>query len=198
MLPSHAHPVRLPHRGCKYGLTLYTAEEPALETYLRDVLSQLHTWLVSKTVQKLIVAVTSVRTGDVLERWQFDIQCDKSVGTPETCGAKIATQVHTAKLTLPRRASPSAAPSQKDRKVIRREIQDILRQVSSSVSWLPLLEEPCAFDLLVYTDHDLAVPAAWEESGPKHIIGGQEVLQLRSFSTNIHTVNAAVVYRAEE
>ncbi len=30
------------------------------------------------TVQKLIVVVSNVSTTEVVERWQFDIECDKS------------------------------------------------------------------------------------------------------------------------
>ena len=62
------------------------------------------------------------------------------------------------------------------------------------MSFLPLLSEPCAFDLLVYTDTDAAVPKAWEESDPRHIAEGEE-LQLRSFNTKVHRVSAAVTYR---
>ena len=30
------------------------------------------------TVQKLVVVIKGVDTNEVLERWQFDVQCDKS------------------------------------------------------------------------------------------------------------------------
>lgn len=35
-------------------------------------------WLFECTVQKLVLVITSLETNDVLERWQFDIECDKS------------------------------------------------------------------------------------------------------------------------
>ena len=37
-------------------------------------------------------------------------------------------------------------------KEITGEIQAIIRQITASVTFLPLLNEPCAFDLLFYTD----------------------------------------------
>ncbi len=37
-----------------------------------------------------------------------------------------------------------------------------------------------------------------QESDAKLVAGGQEVLPLRSFSTKIHAVNAAVTYRYRE
>lgn len=65
------------------------------------------------------------------------------------------------------------------------EIQAIIRQITASVSFLPLLEEQCTFDLLVYTDKDSEVPALWEESDPRFIKDSTEV-RLRSFTTKVH------------
>ncbi len=30
------------------------------------------------TVQKLVVVIRSIETNEVMERWQFDVECDKS------------------------------------------------------------------------------------------------------------------------
>jgi hypothetical protein len=76
---------------------------------------------------------------------------------------------------------------QKSHKDIQGEIQAIIRQVTASVTFLPLLEEPCSFDLLVYADAAAAVPLAWEESDPRYIAKSAEV-RLRSFTTTIHKV----------
>lgn len=35
-------------------------------------------WLFECTVQKLVLVITCLETNQVLERWQFDIECDKS------------------------------------------------------------------------------------------------------------------------
>lgn len=35
-------------------------------------------WLFDCTVQKLVVVITCLETSEVLERWQFDIECDKT------------------------------------------------------------------------------------------------------------------------
>lgn len=63
------------------------------------------------------------------------------------------------------------------------------------MTFLPLLEEPCSFDLLVYADVDAKVPAAWEESDPKYVASSAEV-RLRSFTTSIHRVAPTVSYKA--
>jgi hypothetical protein len=51
-----------------------------------------------------------------------------------------------------------------------------------------------SFDLLVYTNKDLAVPTTWEESDARFVKDAEEV-RLRSFTTSIHRVGTAVAYR---
>ncbi len=82
----------------------------------------------------------------------------------------------------------------KSDKELVKEIQAVIRQITASVSFLPLLEEPCTFDLLVYTSKDAKVPAEWEESDPKYINNSTEV-RLKSFSTKVHRVTTKVAYR---
>jgi len=64
------------------------------------------------------------------------------------------------------------------------EIQAIIRQITASVTFLPLLNEPCCFDLLVYADQNASVPVTWEDSDPCYISNYEEV-KLRSFSTQV-------------
>lgn len=114
-----------------------------------------------------------------------------------------------------------SAPREKSIKTIQDEIRSVIRQVTATVTFLPLLETPCefpnaslpaiwswfegcyvtscascpgAFDLLVYTDKDMVVPEKWVESGPQ-IIEQSEEVRLRSFTTSIHKVNSMVAYR---
>ena len=97
-------------------------------------------WLAAGSVQKLVVVVTGQQTQETLERWVFDVQTDKSVG-PE---GKV----------------------EKSQKEITSEIQAIIRQITASVTFLPLLDEPCTFDLLVYTDNDVDVPQVTRRPRP--------------------------------
>ena len=148
---------------------LVTSDE-GLKSYLVQVLRQLSEWLTKGEVQKLIVVITGVETKEVLERWVFNIDTDKVALGPGVTRTK----------------------SHKD---IQGEIQAIIRQVTACVTFLPLLEEACSFDLLVYADADAKVPSAWEESDPKYIASSTEV-RLRSFTTSIHKVAPTVSYKA--
>lgn len=60
------------------------------------------------------------------------------------------------------------------------------------VTFLPLLNEPCSFDLLVYTNKTAVVPKKWEDSDPRYIMNSQEV-KLRSFTTSVSFDMSCVV-----
>ncbi|XP_028393097.1 mitotic spindle assembly checkpoint protein MAD2A-like [Dendronephthya gigantea] len=156
-------------REHKYGLTLLVTDEEELKGYISNVLKQVKDWLLQKTVKKLVIVILNIDTHEPLERWQFDVECDKSV-------------VETSK------------PKEKSVKDIQNEIRDVIRQITATVTFLPLLDAPCAFDILIYTDKDQDIPEKWEESGPQFIANSQEV-RLRSFSTLIHKVDAMVAYK---
>mmetsp|Transcript_45181 Transcript_45181/g.146821 ORF Transcript_45181/g.146821 Transcript_45181/m.146821 type:complete len:202 (+) Transcript_45181:22-627(+) len=157
-------------RVSKYGLTMLVTSDDALVKYLDNVLTQLSSWLSDGTVQKLVVVVSAIATGETLERWVFDVHTDTGAG-----------------------AEGGANKSEKE---VMGEIQAIMRQITASVTFLPLLDDACSFDLLVYTTDDVEVPRAWEESDPKHIATSDEV-KLRSFTTHIHRVDACVSYKAD-
>ncbi|RZC74546.1 hypothetical protein C5167_050025 [Papaver somniferum] len=71
---------------------------------------------------------------------------------------------------------------EKSDKEIMREIQAIMRQIASSITYLPCLDEQCIFDVLAYTDAEVAVPFTWIESDPK-LIANPQMVKLHSFDT---------------
>ncbi|KAI8796653.1 mitotic spindle assembly checkpoint protein MAD2A [Biomphalaria glabrata] len=152
----------------QWGLTMLVTCDKDLQAFLQQIISQVKAWLTEKTIAKLVVVIKEIATNEVVERWQFDIQCDKSV-TNET----------------------KREASDKD---IKDGIRSVIRQITASVTFLPLLESACCFDILVYTDKDLEVPEQWGETGP-HLIYNSEEVRLKSFSTSIHTVKAAVAFK---
>jgi mitotic spindle assembly checkpoint protein MAD2 len=123
-------------------------------------------------VSKLVLVIAAIDTQEVLERWSFNVDTDQEVVNENTT-------------------------SDKDPKEIQKEIAAIIRQITASVTFLPLLEVPCSFDLLMYTKLDTQVPTDWELSDPKYIARNNEV-RLRSFTTKIHKVDTAVSYRVDE
>jgi mitotic spindle assembly checkpoint protein MAD2 len=157
----------------KYGLTLLVTTDDELNKYLTNLLADVKEWLLKMTVQKLVIVIRSLDDGEVMERWQFNVECDKAAATEN---------------------STKSTTKQKDENEVKKEIQGVIRQITASVTFLPLLEAPCSFDILVYTDKDQEVSNMWNETGPAIIANSQEV-KLRSFSTNFHKVDTMVAYR---
>jgi mitotic spindle assembly checkpoint protein MAD2 len=142
-----------------------TTTDEGLINYLKQVMAQVEAWLISGDVQRLVLVVSGVDTGETLERWQFNVSLEEE----DTENRLPNTDRKFGKKTL---------------KEIHGEIQAIIRQVTASVTFLPLLNEPCSFDLLVYTNKEAAVPSKWEDSDPCYIMNSQEV-KLRSFTTSV-------------
>jgi mitotic spindle assembly checkpoint protein MAD2 len=164
-------------RKQKYGLSMLVSNDEGLKEYLGNVLTQLSTWMMHRSVQKLVLVICGSESGATLERWVFDVQHDKSA--TKTTGPDGDDVVGT-----------------KSEKEIMGEIQAIIRQITASVTFLPLLSEACTFDLLVYTDKECSVPVEWEESDPKYIAQSSEV-KLRSFTTSVHKVDTMVSYKMD-
>ena len=153
----------------KYGLPMMVTKDDALKQYLAAVLSQMANWLSHGLIHKLVLVINSIEKGSVLERWEFDVDTTAS-------------------------EDPSHPPKGKSDDHVRAEIQAVMRQITASVSFLPMITEDCAFDLLVYTNTDCDIPAAWELSDPRLVLNPSGSVKLRSFATSFHRVDAAVSF----
>eukprot|EP00954_Amorphochlora_amoebiformis_P030012 1393991-Amorphochlora_amoeboformis.AAC.1 len=111
------------HTVTKYKLKLMITKDKGLVDYLKN-LNGVRTecmqteWLEKGMVQKLVLIIASVDTEETLERWVFDVQKDEKTEKEGKTGKK-------------------------SEKKIMQEIQAVVRQITSSVTMLPLLEEPC-------------------------------------------------------
>jgi len=137
-----------------------------------NILKQLEVWLNSRAAQKLVLVVKGIDSGSTLERWVFDCDCKEM--------QKDASEI----------------VDKKSQKEITTEIQAIIRQITASVTFLPLLNESCCFDLLVYANKEATVPLSWEDSDPCFIPNSESV-KFRSFSTKVHNVDVMVSYKAD-
>lgn len=119
------------------------------------------------------MVITNSHTKEVLECWDFKMQAE--------LGDSVTDD--STKLT-----------SSKELKRIQNEIRDVMRQISATVSYLPLLDCICTFDIMLYTLQNCEIPEKWDESGAVFIQNAQAV-QLRSFSTGLHKVDTVVNYK---
>jgi len=170
----------------KYGLTMMITADDQVKAYIKKIMSQLKDWMYGGKISKLVIVITSKETGEHMERWQFDVQL---FGKPsKTKSSKKPTDKENAG---PEAAEPASEKSEQE---IQAEIQSIFRQITASVTFLPMLDGNCTFNVLVYADADSDVPLEWGDSDAKEIKNGEKV-QLRSFSTSNHRVDTLVSYR---
>ncbi|KAF9932123.1 Mitotic spindle checkpoint component mad2 [Mortierella alpina] len=183
----------------KYGLSMLVTTSVEVKSHMREILKQVEAWLMACKVEKLILAIKSKETMAVLERWQFDIQNSKDQATTGTTQQNSLSDPAFSSASSPATASlstPTPKP-EKSEQEIQSEIQAILRQITASVTFLPMLDEKCTWTILCQTEVDAEVPATWSDADP-HLVHNAEQVRLRSFSTNIHKVDAMVAYRLHD
>jgi mitotic spindle assembly checkpoint protein MAD2 len=139
-------------------------------------------------ISKLVIVITSKDTGENLERWQFDVQL-MGKATKNKQPASGAAKEN----DLPGSNISAPAP-EKTEKEIQEEVQSLFRQITASVTFLPMLDGRCTFNVLVYADGDAEVPMEWGDSDAREIVGGEKVT-LRSWGTSSHKVDTLVSYR---
>ena len=168
----------------KFGLQMLATTDDDLADYLDRAMQQLKKWLEQGKVRRLVVAIVEKESQETVERWQFDIEV-MNEGLTESQVPKEGDQI------------PKAL--QKTDAQVKAEIAAIIKQITASCTFLPVLEEPCAFQILAYTDRDVEVPMEWSDSNARLIAEGKaEQVKLRSFSTHVHRVDAMVAYKREE
>lgn len=85
----------------------------------------------TSSINRLVLAIKSVETGETLERWQFEIKTDEQAAA----GGKPST--------LKGKAPGGGKKKEKTEKEVQVEIQQIMKQITSTTTFLPILEEEC-------------------------------------------------------
>ncbi|KAH3687273.1 hypothetical protein WICPIJ_001735 [Wickerhamomyces pijperi] len=161
----------------KYGMNLLVTHDEDIKSYIRKFMKQVHVWLKAGKVSRFVLVIVNKNTGDVVEKWQFNINVNE-----EDQDASSLNQQH------------EISPEQ-----IQSQIQAIIRQITSCVTFLPNLEvNEYTFNILVFTDVTTALPQnnEWVDSSDYKLnIEGEECVQLKSLKTNLHTVDTLVSYK---
>lgn len=184
----------------QYGLTILMSTDEKIQKFLENVLKQtqgkteqiyfafaslpcLHhfyfrfhhaEWLARNELDKVSLIITNAHTKEVLECWDFNVQSESKVN-----GENV---------------DPNNPKSCKELKRIQQEIGNVMRQIAGTVTYLPLIDCICSFDVLIHTVKDCELPEKWNEADPVHIQNSQTV-KLRSFSTGLHQVETVVNYK---
>ncbi|CAO1427493.1 unnamed protein product [Diamesa hyperborea] len=161
----------------QYGLTILMSKDEKIKEFLTNVLTKAEDWLAQNKVEKFSMVITNVHNKEVLECWDFKIDSEAVDQNAD-----------------PNTIDPNNPTSSKELKKIQSEIAAVLRQVAATVSYLPLLECVCSFDLLIHTLKDVSVPDNWNETENVSIKNSQSV-NLKSFSTGLQKVDTVVFYK---
>lgn len=170
----------------KYGLTMMVTADDQVKAYIKKIMSQLKEWMYGGKISKLVIVITSKETGEHVERWQFDVQIFGKNAAPKASKSTGDQENSTLEGSEPQVEKTEAE--------IQSEIQAVFRQITASVTFLPMLDGNCTFNVLVYADADSDVPMEWGDSDAKEITNGEKV-QLRNFTTSNHRVDTLVSYR---
>lgn len=148
------------------------SNDTKLQEYLAIIFNKLENFLVQSKVHRIVMVIIKVDTKETIERWEFTVDCDSKVSNEQ----KVAV----------------------DMKEIQSGIRDVIRQITASVTYLPLIDGAVSFDILLFTDKDLELPSKEWADSTSHLIPHAEEVQLRSFNTKIHNLKASVAYKSVE
>ncbi|XP_058448202.1 mitotic spindle assembly checkpoint protein MAD2A-like [Malaya genurostris] len=157
----------------QYGIPVLVLTNEEIVSKLKGTLDKLENCINCNNVRQIILAITNKQTTEVLERWEFDIHNESP--------ANNATKM-----------DQSNPVSTKELKKIQAEIRAVMLQITSSVSFLPLHECSCAFEILVHFRGE--TPPGWSPRPNSEIQDAQNV-QLKSFSTGLHKVDTTIQYK---
>lgn len=154
------------------------SKDEKIKEFLKTVLGQSEDWLAQNKVEKFSLIISNVHTNEVIECWDFRVDSEPSDSENQN----------------PNRIDPANPTSSKELKKIQSEIGAVMRQIAATVSYLPLLECVCSFDLLIHTLKDCDIPDNWNET--EHVsIKNSQVVHLKSFSTGLQKVDTVVSYK---
>lgn len=131
-------------------------------------------------MEKISLIITNAHNREVLECWEFKVENEAANGT--TNGEVLD------------KTDAKNPISKKDLNRIQLEIRDVMRQISATISYLPLLDCICSFDILVHTLNECEIPENFNETAEVQIQNAQAV-ELKSFSTGLHKMQTIVNYK---
>ncbi|ODV80390.1 DNA-binding protein [Suhomyces tanzawaensis NRRL Y-17324] len=160
----------------KYDLPLLVNVDDDVKDYILKIMLQIKKWIYGKKIVKLVLVIVSKTTVETVERWEFNININEE--------------------------NQSGDVPEKSRQETKKEIQAIIRQITSLVSYLPMLkDDDYTFNVMVYTDpnNPAHVPIEWLDTNgdQKMLEGDVEQVNFTSFSTDIHKVGTVVSYKVD-
>lgn len=190
----------------QYGLTLLMSKDEKIEAFLKNVLTQVEgnmifieyvarifersssschfaEWVATNLVEKISLIITNAHSREVLECWEFKVENEGNENDSKVSNGDAINNT-----------DPKNPTSSKDLHRIQLEIRDVMRQISATITYLPLLDCICSFDILLHTLNGCEIPENFNETADVQIQNAQAV-ELKSFSTGLHKMQTIVNYK---
>ncbi|CAX44643.1 mitotic spindle checkpoint component (MAD2), putative [Candida dubliniensis CD36] len=178
----------------KYDLPMVINDDYEVQKYINNIMKQIKKWIYGSKLTKFVVVIISKSNLETVERWEFNIETKEP---PIENGDDDDDNNNN-----------NNNNEGKSRQEIQKEIRAIIRQITSSVSYLPVLKdsdtdtdgEGYTFNVLVYTDPNTSIPIEWcDTQGDGKILHGNNIdnVKFTSFSTDIHQIGTSVSYKYE-
>ena len=168
----------------KFGLNLVHSKDDEVIRYIKQITRQLHRWIVDGKINMLTMLIVSKEANQISEKWMFYIDLIHDKGEYDYSSTNNGRTIEDVK-TL---------------EDIQKEIQLIIRQISSSITFLPEFEDPQTFKILVHTTDNFEAPKDWDDAKLSTDIEGSgvESVKFDNFATDNHKVSTFVTYQTRE
>ncbi|XP_055704866.1 uncharacterized protein LOC129802771 [Phlebotomus papatasi] len=152
----------------KYDLSLFKMKEGETRDWLKSIFDDVRMLIHEGRLEKFSLVIIRNETKEIIERWDFVIKDDQKTPGNSNTGNKDLSRINL-------------------------EIREVMRQITASVTFLPLLDFPCSVEVHVKNVPGTVMPPDWTNVDAS-IANAQKVL-LKSFSTGYHAVATSVCFR---
>ncbi|XP_053668331.1 mitotic spindle assembly checkpoint protein MAD2A-like [Anopheles marshallii] len=160
------------------GVPMMVSRNSKIKYCIEQIMGEVKELIMKQLIFKITVCFITLDKSEIIERWDFNIK-------PQYENEEVSTSYK----PLPK---------------IQSEIREVMRQIISTVSFLPCLEERCTFDIILHTasnvfvKHPIMLKEYLEEDAASIEIQNAQTLYLKQFSTGFNKVDTQVVYRKAE
>lgn len=164
----------------KYGLPMVVSIDPEVNDYLEKLMKPIHKWIYSGKITRLVLVIIKKENKEIVEKWEFNLVVDKHQEEVGNSPVDDSNQL----------------------KIIQRTIQSVIKQITASITFLPLLDGDYTFNVLVYANPNCKITEDWGYFDQLDNLvmdkEGVESVMFKSIETSNHLLGTSVTYRVDD
>lgn len=164
----------------KYNLPMIVSLDPEVTDYLNQLIKPIHKWIYQDKITRLVMVIVNRKTKEIVEKWEFQIELEKTnnISDDET----------------------QQSPEQL--KIIQKTIQMVIKQITASITFLPILEGDFTFNVLVYANPNCKINEDWSHFDQLDNLvmdkEGVEQVTFKTIETSNHILGTSVTYKVND